>query len=130
MPFCPQRTLPHVKAPIKAANLLVRHGIRYKDIKAVCGEELPEEVEECVETELRYKGYIEKQQRQVEKFASLEKKRLPENLNYKEIKGIRLEAAAKLAAVRPETLGQAMRISGVSPADISVLAVYLSSRNG
>ncbi len=122
------KDLAHVKAPVKAANLLVRHGIRYEDIKPVCGRELPKEVIECVETELRYKGYIEKQQRQVDRFFSLERKRLPEDLDYKSIKGIRLEAAAKLADIRPETLGQAMRISGVSPADISVLAVYLSSK--
>ena len=80
-----------------------------------------------METEIRYEGYIEKQKKQVQKYASLEKKKLPKNFDYTGIKGIRLEAAAKLSEVQPETLGQAMRISGVSPADISVLTVYFSS---
>ena len=88
----------------------------------------PREVAECVETEIRYAGYIDKQERQVERFASLEKKKLPPDFDYKTLGGLRLEAAAKLSAVKPETLGQAMRISGVSPADISVLAVYFGSR--
>jgi tRNA uridine 5-carboxymethylaminomethyl modification enzyme len=77
-----------------------------------------------VETEIRYAGYIDKQERQVKRFASMEKKKLPQDFDYKALKGLRLEAAAKLTAVQPETLGQAMRMPGVSPADISVLAVY------
>ena len=113
-----------LKGGVKAAALLTRQGIGYADLNEVCGAEAPREVAECVETEIRYAGYIDKQERQVKRFESLEKKKLPADFDYKSLKGLRLEAAAKLSAVQPETLGQAMRISGVSPADISVLAVY------
>ncbi len=117
-----------LKAGVKAAVLLTRQDIGYADLKEVCGADAPREVAECVETEIRYAGYIDKQERQVERFASLEKKKLPPDFDYKTLGGLRLEAAAKLNAIKPETLGQAMRISGVSPADISVLAVYFGSR--
>ncbi len=115
---------PPVKAPVKAAGILMRQGMGYRDLKGIADEDLPLDVTRCVETEIRYKGYIDKQQQQVEKFASLEKKKLPADFDYKVIKGLRLEAAGKLSSIRPETLGQAMRISGVSPADIAVLTVY------
>ena len=122
------KNLPLLKAPVKAADLLMRQGIGYEDIRSVCGGDADKAAAMCVETEIRYDGYIKKQQRQVDKFASLEKKRLPDHFDYTQIKGLRLEAAAKLNKVRPETLGQAMRISGVSPADISVLAVYFGRK--
>ncbi len=118
---------PILSAPVKAAALLTRQGMGYADLKAICGADAEEDVALCVETEIRYAGYIDKQQRQVDRFASMEKKKLPEGFDYREIKGLRLEAAAKLTAARPETLGQAMRISGVSPADISVLTVFFST---
>ncbi len=117
-----------LKAGVKAAALLTRQDIGYADLKEVCGADAPRDVAECVETEIRYAGYIDKQERQVERFASLEKKKLSPDFDYKTLGGLRLEAAAKLNAIKPETLGQAMRISGVSPADISVLAVYFGSR--
>lgn len=123
-----KKNLPSLKTAVKAISLLTRQGIGYSDIMPICGEDLPKDVTFCVETEIRYAGYIGKQQKQVEKYASLEKKRLPLDFDYTKIKGIRLEAAAKLSKIKPETLGQAMRISGVSPADISVLTVYFSSR--
>lgn len=123
-----KKGLPQLKAPVKADNLLMRQGVTYQDIMPICGTELERDVEFCVQTEIRYSGYIKKQEKQVEKFASLERKKLPENFNYKSIKGLRLEAAAKLTEIKPETIGQAMRISGVSPADISVLTVYFSGR--
>jgi len=125
-----QKGLPPLKGAIKAANLLTRQGVRYSDIQPICGAELPPEVVFGVETEIRYAGYIAKQRKQVDKYASLEKKRLPTHFDYKQVKGLRLEAAAKLTEISPETLGQAMRISGVSPADISVLTVYFSGRKG
>jgi len=115
---------PPVNSPVKAAALLMRSGIGYEDLKSVFEEEPGKDVWKSAQTEIRYEGYIEKQQKQVERFASQEKKKLPAKFDYKSIKGLRLEAAAKLNMVRPETLGQAMRISGVSPADVSVLAVY------
>lgn len=122
------KKLPQLKAPIKAAKLLTRQGIGYEDIKGLGANVLAKDIEFCVETHIRYEGYIKKQQSQVEKFASLEKKKLPEDFDFTKIKGIRLEAAAKLSKIKPETIGQAMRISGVSPADISVLTVYFNGR--
>jgi len=119
--------LPPLKTGIKAADLLLRQGVRYADLGDICGTELEADAALCAETQIRYAGYIEKQQRQVDRFLSLEKRSIPEVIDYKTVKGLRLEAAHKLATVRPATLGQAMRISGVSPADISVLAVYLTA---
>ena len=77
---------------------------------------------------IKYKGYIERQNRQVEQFKKLENKRIPDNIDYKTIGSLRSEAVQKLESVRPVSIGQASRISGVSPADISVLMVYLSHR--
>ena len=74
---------------------------------------------------VKYEGYIEMQKKQVESFKKMEEKILPENINYEEIKGLRLEARQKLNKVKPYSIGQASRISGVSPADISVLLIYL-----
>ena len=118
---------PPLSAPVKAAALLTRQGMNYADLKGICGADADEDVALCVETEIRYAGYIDKQQRQVDRFAAMERKRLPEGFDYREIKGLRIEAAVKLTAMGPETLGQAMRISGVSPADISVLTVFFST---
>ena len=77
---------------------------------------------------IKYDGYIKRQMRQVEQFKKLENKRIPENINYDEIQSLRLEAKQKLNQIRPSSIGQASRISGVSPADVSVLLVYLSSK--
>lgn len=78
--------------------------------------------------ELKYEGYISRQLKQVEQFKKLEKKRIPDDINYDDVYSLRLEAKQKLEAVRPVSIGQASRISGVSPADISVLLVYLEQR--
>ena len=80
----------------------------------------------AVEVEIKYEGYVKKQLSEVARTAKLESKRLPADIDYNKIKGLRLEAVSKLSAVRPQTVGQASRISGVSPADISVLLIYLS----
>ena len=74
---------------------------------------------------VKYEGYIEMQKKQVEGFKKMEEKLLPENIDYEEIKGLRLEARQKLNKIKPYSIGQASRISGVSPADISVLLIYL-----
>ena len=74
---------------------------------------------------LKYDGYIKRQLKQVEGFAKLEKKKIPKNIDYSKIKGLRIEAAQKLQKYRPVSIGQASRISGVSPADINVLMVYI-----
>ena len=86
---------------------------------------LPEAVREQVEIEIRYEGYITRQKRQVEQYKKLEKKKIPKDLDYDAVPSLRLEARQKLKMFRPLSIGQASRISGVSPADISVLLVYL-----
>ena len=83
---------------------------------------------ETVETEIKYAGYISRQLSDAEKQKKLETRRLPDDIDYTKIKGLRLEAAQKLQAVRPASIGQAARISGVNPADISVLVIYLSMK--
>ena len=80
---------------------------------------------DCAETEIRYSGYLEKANREIEKTKKLEEKRLPKDIDYFKIEGLRLEARQKLHEVRPLNLGQAGRIYGVNPADIAVLMVYL-----
>ena len=87
--------------------------------------ELDRQVWEEVEIMVKYEGYIEMQKKQVEGFKKMEEKILPEEINYEEIKGLRLEARQKLNKIKPYSIGQASRISGVSPADISVLLIYL-----
>ena len=89
--------------------------------------ELPEQVAQEVGIEIKYEGYIKLQQQQVEKFKKLEQKLLPKEIDYSEIKGLRLEARQKLNKIKPTSVGQASRISGVSPADISVLLIYMET---
>ena len=82
------------------------------------------------EIEVKYEGYLKKQRDQVARFDKTEGRRIPEDIDYGDVRGLRLEAAEKMAKIRPYTIGQASRISGVSPADISVLLVYLTERRG
>ena len=86
---------------------------------------LTKEEENEVEIQVKYEGYIRLEEEQVAKFKKLEEKKLPKDVDYSEIKGLRLEARQKLNKIKPESVGQASRISGVSPADISVLLIYL-----
>ncbi len=111
----------------KLADLLRRTELTYKTLKEIDEnrKDLPDDVTNEVEIEIKYKGYIKLQMQQVEKFKKLEKKLLPEGIDYEKIKGLRLEARQKLNKIRPSSVGQASRISGVSPADISVLLIYL-----
>ena len=88
-------------------------------------DEYPWDLLESAETEIRYAGYLEKENKEIEKASRLEEKRLPPDIDYFSIEGLRLEARQKLDAVRPLNLGQAGRISGVNPADIAVLMVWL-----
>ena len=106
---------------------LVRRGIPLIEIKESLGgfENISKEILETVELDAKYEGYLEKSLEQIEKAKKLEEKVLPKAINYLEINGLRLEARQKLDKIRPENLGQAERISGVSPADIAVLMVYL-----
>lgn len=108
-------------------DLLKRPELSYEDINDLSEEpsEVSTQVSEQVEVQIKYQGYIKKQLDQVERFNKMENRRLPEDIDYKEIKGLRLEAQQKLDNIKPLSIGQASRISGVSPADISVLLIYL-----
>lgn len=111
---------------VTAADLLKRKEISYDDLKHIVElPEISEDVKKQVEITLVYEGYIKKQLEQVERMEKLEEKLLPEDINYDEVSSLRDEAREKLNAIRPVSIGQASRISGVSPADISVLLVYL-----
>lgn len=116
------------------AELIRRPELSYKILATLDKKrpKLPEDVAEQVNINIKYDGYIRRQLKQVEQFKKLETKRLPEDLDYEEISGLRIEAKQKLKEYRPVSIGQASRIAGVSPADISVLLVYMESyrRNG
>ncbi|GAB6099661.1 tRNA uridine-5-carboxymethylaminomethyl(34) synthesis enzyme MnmG [Halanaerocella petrolearia] len=116
-----------VKTKDNLGHLLRRPELDYDSLAAIDPErpELPADIQEEVEIQLKYEGYIERQKKQVRRQQELEDTKIPENLNYDKIEGLRLEAKEKLNKIRPVSLGQASRISGVSPADISVLTVYL-----
>ena len=114
----------------KLIDLLRRPQLSYKDLEPIDSTrpKLDANIFEQVEIEVKYSGYIEKQLKQVEQMQKLEKKKLSENFDYNEIKGLRLEAQEKLNKIKPLNIGQASRISGVSPADINVLLIWLSQR--
>ena len=110
------------------SELLKRTELTYKDLVEIDEERdlsLPKEVIKEVEIELKYEGYIKMQEAQVEKFKKLEKKELDDSIDYEKITGLSLESRQKLNKHKPHSVGQASRISGVSPADISVLLIYL-----
>lgn len=109
------------------AELLKRPELSYDILEAIDEDrpELPDDVKEQVNINLKYEGYIKRQLRQVEQFKKLENKKIPESIDYDEVYSLRKEANQKLKEFRPESVGQASRISGVSPADISVLLIYL-----
>ncbi len=123
----------HDSAPLKTgvtlAELICRPELNYETIAGIDPERtsLPEDVAEQVEIEIKYEGYIERQLKQVEHYKKMEKKKIPADLDYNEVGSLRLEARQKLIAYKPVSVGQASRISGVSPADISVLLVYLEN---
>lgn len=123
----------HESAPLKTgvtlAELICRPELTYETIADIDLERmpLPDDVVEQVEIEIKYEGYIERQLKQVEHYKKMEKKKIPADLDYNEVGSLRLEARQKLIAYKPVSVGQASRISGVSPADISVLLVYLES---
>lgn len=112
-----------------ASDLIRRPQVSYKDLEPFDAErpQLPDEVTEQVEIQIKYEGYIQKQLIQVEQMRRLETRKIPEDINYEEVRGLRLEAIEKLQRIRPHSIGQASRISGVSPADISVLLIYMES---
>ena len=120
-----------LKSGTTIAELIRRPELNYKVLAPIDKErpELPEDVCEQVEINIKYDGYIRRQMKQVEQFKKLEQKKLPEDIDYEDVGSLRIEARQKLEAYRPVSIGQASRISGVSPADISVLLVYLESRS-
>ena len=119
-----------VSTGVRLSELLRRPQISYADLRPVdpARPDYPREIFESVETALKYEGYIRRQLQDIEEMRRLEKRLLPPDIDYDGIAGLRLEAREKLNRVRPENIGQAGRISGVSPADISVLLIWLSAR--
>ena len=125
--FLAERGTADVTDGCPLAALLRRPQLHYDDLAPFdpTRPDLPADVREQVEIRVKYEGYIQRQQKQVEEFRRMESHRLPPGLDYASIQGLRLEAREKLAAVQPLDLGQAARISGVSPADIAALMIYL-----
>lgn len=111
--------------------LLRRPEITYEMLERISPSpyELTAEMKEQVEIQIKYAGYIEKQMQQVERLNKMERKRIPETIEYKDVKGLANEARQKLEQIRPISIGQASRIGGVTPADISVLLIYLEHFN-
>ncbi len=119
-----------ITAGIKMADLLKRTELNYEALLEIDKDRplLTKAEAQEVEIQVKYEGYIRMQEDQVEKFKKLEDKKLSENINYEDIKGLRIEARQKLNKVKPQSIGQASRISGVSPADVSVLLIYLEQQ--
>ena len=120
-----------IKTGVTAADLIRRPELGYNTIKEINPnwKELPEDMVRQIDIELKYEGYIEKQQKQVEEFRRVEARKLDADTDYSQISGLRLEAQQKLNKYKPLSIGQASRISGVTPADISVLLIYLTKNS-
>lgn len=128
--FLESRNSSSLKTAASLADLICRPELSYAELAVIDKdrEALPENITEQVEIEIKYEGYIERQKRQVDQYKKMEKKLIPDDIDYDDIVSLRLEARQKLKLFRPVSVGQASRISGVSPADISVLLVYLENR--
>ncbi len=120
-----------LKTATSLAELICRPEFNYYSLAEIDNDrvELPKDVIEQVEITIRYEGYIQRQERQVEQFKKLEKRLIPADINYDDVSSLRLEARQKLERFRPKNIGQASRIGGVNPADVSVLIIYLDSMN-
>ncbi|MCX7694526.1 MAG: tRNA uridine-5-carboxymethylaminomethyl(34) synthesis enzyme MnmG [Caloramator sp.] len=116
-----------IKSGIHLYDLIKRPELTYELTKEIDKDrpDIPYDVAREVENQIKYDGYIQKQLQQVEQFKKIEQKRIPDFIDYNQIQGLRIEAQQKLSKIRPQNIGQASRISGVSPADISVLLIYL-----
>ena len=125
--FLEQHNSTLLKSGMTLEELLKRPEICYNDLKEIDTKrlELPEAVTQQVEISIKYEGYIKRQLQQVEQFKKMENKLIPDTINYDEVHNLRTEAVQKLKAVHPHSVGQASRISGVSPSDISVLMIYM-----
>ncbi len=117
----------HLKEAVKAYDLLKRPEITYENIESILqpDSDLPEEVKEQVGIQIKYEGYIKKAKEQVDRMLKMEDKKIPDDIDYNAISGIATEAKEKLKKIRPLSVGQASRISGVNPADVSILLVYI-----
>ena len=128
--FLKENNSSELKTGVKLSDLLKRTELNYKMLEKI-DEERPQSLTEQekneVEIQIKYEGYIKLEKEQVEKFEKLENKKIPEGIEYKNINGLRLEARQKLDKIKPTSVGQASRISGVSPADVSVLLIYLET---
>ena len=118
-----------LKEGISALELLKRPKINIEGLKPYLDFEMSDEVAQAIEIEARYEGYIKKAKKEAEKLHSMDALKIPEGIDYDKVENLSLEAHQKLSQVRPLTVGQASRISGVNPADIAVLAVYLKQKN-
>lgn len=118
-----------LKKGCKLIELLRRPQITYDDLKTIdtTRPRLPKRIFEQVEISVKYEGYIARQERQIKEMRRIESKKIPENLDYSQLKGLRLEAVEKLSKIKPQNLGQAGRISGVNPADVAALNIILDS---
>ena len=123
------KTVP-LKAPMSMYELLRRPEVSYDDLKEIDKNrpEVDKVVIRQIEIQIKYEGYIKKQFKQIDQFKRMEYKNIPKNIEYEEVKGLRIEAKQKLSKIRPDSLGQASRISGVSPADVNVLVIYLEQQ--
>lgn len=130
--FLKEKNTSPISTGCKLADLIRRPQISYDELEIFDNDrpELSDEVREQVELNIKYEGYIQKQKEQIEIMRRLENKSLPYNIDYGQIKGLRLEAAEKLNIHKPENIGQASRISGVSPADVSLLAIWFEKNGG
>ncbi|MDT8719510.1 tRNA uridine-5-carboxymethylaminomethyl(34) synthesis enzyme MnmG [Clostridium sp. 19966] len=120
-----------LKKPISLYELIKRPELNYNSVASLDAErpELSDDIIEQIDITAKYEGYIEKQMEQVDQFKKFENRKLPQDINYDDVKSLRIEAKQKLSKVKPENIGQASRISGVSPADINVLMIHLEQIN-
>lgn len=126
--YLADRHVTPLKDGILASELLKRPEIKYDDIIALCGDSsapIDRYIKEQVEIQIKYAGYINKEKQSVEKLKRLEAKKIPQNIDYQAINGLATEARQKLTKIQPETIAQASRISGVNPADLAILSVYI-----
>ncbi len=121
-----------LKSGASLAELICRPELDYDILAPIDPDRpaLPERVRDQVNIQIKYAGYIERQERQVEQFKKMENKRIPDDINYDDVPSLRIEAVQKLKKIRPSSIGQASRIAGVSPADVSVLLVWLQRKKG